>query len=435
MQVLPERTFSSEEKQQALDLVLHSQTFARADRLRQFLRYICDMEAAGRAEQITEYSIATEALGRPASYSPTADSGVRGRAHDLRQKLEQLYQLELPHATVRIGLRKGSYSPFYYEVARPEMESIMVLAPPAPSPTVRKGLAERHLLEFILLAVIAGLAMKIFLFTPSRPDGIFEEFWGPLLRPGSDVLLCLATPPSLLIKPYRDPPRRDVFRPILPDSPWYSRVKLHDGGGQPYMYYSGDTPLFGDAESVAFAAQVITAGGGSFDILPENTLRPAALRNRNVVLVGSSNYSAYAARILKNTPFYIREDSGLGEEIIEERAEAGKRGRTFVPRRDDAGQLAVVYGLVTVFPNQTQSGQDSRTIMISGVTGAGASAAAHFFTSKTGLLALRERIHRSGAPRVPASYQLVIKSSKDQAVALTWELAAYRMMQHSPNFE
>jgi hypothetical protein len=434
MQVSPERTFSSEEKQRALDLVLHSQTFARADRLRQFLRYICEMEATGRAEQITEYSIATEALGRPANYSPTADSGVRGRAHDLRQKLEQLYQSELPHTTVRIGLRKGSYSPLYYEVARPEMESIVVLPPSAPS-GARKTLAERYLVQFILLAVIAGLAVKIFLFTPARPDRIFEEFWGPLVRPGADVLLCLATPPSLLIKPYQDPPRGDIFRPILPDSPWYSRLKARGGSGQLYMYYSGDTPLFGDAESVAFAAQVITAGGGSFDILPENTLRPGALRNRNVVLVGGSNYSAYAARLLRNTPFYIREDSGLGEEIIQERSEAGKPGRTFVPRRDDAGQLSVVYGLVTVFPNQTQSGQDSRTIMISGVTGAGASAAMHFFTSKTGLLTLRDRIRQSGASRVPASYQLVIKSSKDQAVALTWELAAYRMMQHSPNFE
>ena len=103
MEVLSERTFSSEEKRRALDSVLQSQTFSRADQLRKFLRYICEMEASGHPDQITEYSIGTEALGRPLSYSPAADSGVRGRAHDLRQKLEQFYGVEDPGATVRIG--------------------------------------------------------------------------------------------------------------------------------------------------------------------------------------------------------------------------------------------------------------------------------------------------------------------------------------------
>ena len=107
----------------------------------------------------------------------------------------------------------------------------------------------------------------------------------------------------------------------------------------------------------------------------------------------------------------------------------------FVPGRDDGGQLVVVYGLVTVFPNQTQSGRDSRTVVVSGVTGAGAAVAMHFFASKTGLSALRDRLRQSGVKVVPSSYQVVVKGSKDQAVALTWELAAYRAMQHPPTLE
>jgi len=153
------------------------------------------------------------------------------------------------------------------------------------------------------------------------------------------------------------------------------------------------------------------------------------------LLLGSSNYSTYAARILRNTPLFIREDSALGEEIIQERSADGKPGEMFIPRRDDAGQLVVVYGLLTVFSNETQSGQDSRTVVVSGVTGAGAAAALHFFASKTGLSALRDRIHQSGSAKIPASYQVVVKSSKDQAVPLTWELAAYKVMQHPPTLE
>jgi hypothetical protein len=42
------------------------------------------MEIAGRAAEIKEYSIATEALGHPAAYSPGDGSSVRNRAHSLR---------------------------------------------------------------------------------------------------------------------------------------------------------------------------------------------------------------------------------------------------------------------------------------------------------------------------------------------------------------
>ena len=69
------------------------------------------------------------------------------------------------------------------------------------------------------------------------------------------------------------------------------------------------------------------------------------------------------------------------------------------------------------------------------MTGAGTSAAMHFFASQNGLRALRERLRQDGIASVPPAYQLVIKGSRDRAVPLNWELAAYRIMQHSPTLE
>jgi len=443
MRTLPEHTLSSEEKQQAVELVLRSQVLARADQLRKFLRYICEMEDAGRADEITEYSIGTEALGRPRDYSPAADSGVRGRAHDLRQKLEQFYEVENPHAKIRIGLRKGSYTPYFYETnpAREEAASSSIsLVSPAPAPVLNPpadSFFKRFGLNLLLVAVIIGLCARLFLFQPpNRLDPIFDEFWGSMVGPGSDLLLCLATPPSLLIKSYQEPPRKNTFKLISPENnPWYSLLRLPGAGWQPYMYFSGESPLFGDAESAVLAAQVVAAGGGSVDFLPENTFRPAALRNRNVLLVGSPSYSTYAARILSNTPFTIREDSQIGEEVIQERSSAPKNRQVFVPKRNEAGDLVLVYGLITVFTNPGPSGRDSRTVIVSGVTGAGTSAGMHFFASPNGLRTLRERLRQDRVTAVPPAYQLVIKGSRDRAVPLSWELAAYRIMQHSPALE
>src|SRR5204863_3938512 len=83
------------------------------EQLRAFLRYVCSMEIEGRGEQITEYRIAVEALGRPQDYTTTEDSAVRNRAHALRAKLEEFYTKESPDAPIRIDFFKGSYRPHF----------------------------------------------------------------------------------------------------------------------------------------------------------------------------------------------------------------------------------------------------------------------------------------------------------------------------------
>jgi hypothetical protein len=99
------------DKRAALEEVLQSVTFLRANQVRNFLRYICEMEFAGRAATLHEYLIGVEALGRPTAYSTEDDSSVRRRAYALRQKLEEVYAKELTDARIRIDVPKGSYVP------------------------------------------------------------------------------------------------------------------------------------------------------------------------------------------------------------------------------------------------------------------------------------------------------------------------------------
>ena len=104
------------DKRAALEEVLKSATFLRASQVRNFLRYICEMEFAGRAAALHEYLIGVEALGRPSAYSTEDDSSVRRRAYALRQKLEQVYETELADAPIRIDVPKGSYVPRFTPV-------------------------------------------------------------------------------------------------------------------------------------------------------------------------------------------------------------------------------------------------------------------------------------------------------------------------------
>src|SRR5581483_5243287 len=102
---------SDEEKRQAMQRVVASKTFSRSDQLRSFLRYICEAELQGRAQELNEYVLGVSVLGRPASYSPAEDSCVRSRAYELRNKLKSYYRLEAPDDPIQIEIRKGAYVP------------------------------------------------------------------------------------------------------------------------------------------------------------------------------------------------------------------------------------------------------------------------------------------------------------------------------------
>src|SRR6266852_1451471 len=109
-------SLTATEKREALEEVLQSERFFRAEQLRNFLRYICEMEIAGRGSELCESLIGIQALGRPANYTPTEDASVRRRASDLREKLQEVYATELASSKVRIELPKGKYIPRFVRV-------------------------------------------------------------------------------------------------------------------------------------------------------------------------------------------------------------------------------------------------------------------------------------------------------------------------------
>ena len=127
------------DKRAALEQVLTSATFVRATQVRNFLRYICEMELRGLGHTLHEYLIGVEALGRPNAYSTDEDSSVRRRAFALRRKLDEVYAHELAHARVRIIVPKGRYVPVFVSNATTEVARDLYRLPPPPA--ARAGLS------------------------------------------------------------------------------------------------------------------------------------------------------------------------------------------------------------------------------------------------------------------------------------------------------
>ena len=91
--------------------ILGYSEFAAAPQLSAFLTYIVERKLEGAEGRIKAYTIATEALGRPASFDPQADPIVRVQARRLRQALLAYYALPTADDTMRITLPVGGYVP------------------------------------------------------------------------------------------------------------------------------------------------------------------------------------------------------------------------------------------------------------------------------------------------------------------------------------
>ncbi len=98
-----------------LNAVLESPLFARAPSLRSFLSYICEQYFQGKAEDLKEYNIAVEALGRSPNFDHTQDSIVRVEAHKLRKRLKRFYEDEGADHLIHIDVPPGSYAPAFVE--------------------------------------------------------------------------------------------------------------------------------------------------------------------------------------------------------------------------------------------------------------------------------------------------------------------------------
>src|SRR5215472_17766610 len=96
-------------KHAALERILQSGTFSTAESMRQILRFIVEHSISHRDQEIKEYSIATEALGRGRDFDPKADNIVRAQMRRLRQKLDEYYRSEGAEDPLRVVIPRGHY--------------------------------------------------------------------------------------------------------------------------------------------------------------------------------------------------------------------------------------------------------------------------------------------------------------------------------------
>ncbi|RPJ59471.1 MAG: hypothetical protein EHM23_14010 [Acidobacteria bacterium] len=107
---------SAAEVQQEVEKILKSEHFRSSEKLSRFLQYICRKHVEGTAGELNEYLLGLEVFDRKPGFSPSEDSIVRVRAHELRRRLREYYAAERQASRIRITLPKGHYAPEFTRV-------------------------------------------------------------------------------------------------------------------------------------------------------------------------------------------------------------------------------------------------------------------------------------------------------------------------------
>ncbi|NYF89288.1 tetratricopeptide repeat protein [Tunturiibacter empetritectus] len=103
-------TVDHTEARLALERVLSSRVFTRAERSRRFLRYLMDAALSQPPVTVKEFTIAMDVFDRDASYDPSIDATVRVEASRLRARLREYYDDEGRDETLIIEVPKGGYT-------------------------------------------------------------------------------------------------------------------------------------------------------------------------------------------------------------------------------------------------------------------------------------------------------------------------------------
>lgn len=174
-----ENTTDKSRERAELEAVLASPLFARAPSLRRFLTYICEQHFENRDDELKEYSIAVEALGRPAGFDHTKDSIVRVEAYKLRRRLRQYYdEGEGVSHPLRIEIPGGQYAPrFTPQAAAPDSVPQQVAQnaeSAAPNKRAAASIGSRRRLwgGVAALAVLGLVAIAAFVAPPDEANAI-----------------------------------------------------------------------------------------------------------------------------------------------------------------------------------------------------------------------------------------------------------------------
>jgi hypothetical protein len=400
---------------ESVGCAVHSTCFEKSPTLRLLLIYLWQH----RNEPISEYAIATDALGRNSLFNPKTDATVRVQISRLRQRLEKYYEHEGKDRPERLVIPLGSHQVQVNLIAQPDKKPA-VLPPvefrsrqaPVPAPVML-------LAVLCLTLTMATVALAVLLYRtrfPQKPPGPQQEvarFWKGFFGNGRQSRIILPTPVFLSFSP--KPGESIMFRDTTVNE-FAAREKstgfdaLHKLMGEPQLAqsYTVTSDTFASVRLARYLdkAALVTRVLSSADAPLES------LDNENVIAIGTWGTLTPLKPYLDRMSFRL----GAHEQSVEISKPLADEPRK-VEWVQESAERSIWPGVIAVLPGP--GGKTHLLILCSRHTAALVS----FLTSANGLEQLDRMWKARGSPEF---YEVVVNSEMNgEDLVRFWPVALH----------
>lgn len=414
-----------------IDRVLSSRLFVRSPILQKLLLYLWEH----REEEISEYAIAVDALGRHVTFNPATDATVRVNIGRLRQKLRDHYLDDDKDASERLEIPLGSHrvvlvcsaeqTPL---VTAPEDSRDEVSVPPAPKHVSPEGelssfvTSSRRWLLWSIPTGIAVLLLGLAFVLIRHPRSSHNEAnahpllslqpWNTIASDRRPLRIIVATPVFFSWQAQGKPSKDQRF--LVRDVGVNDFSELDKSAELQGLSHRYGRPLLGQTytvisdtyASVTLARFLDRNGlGDQSEVLDRAGATLSAIQRDNVIALGTTATLAPFSTDLALMNFALEP----GDEKLLNRNPA-KGEPALVQAEIESSDRSKWPGIIAVLPGDSPN--SVRVLLI----GRHTSALATFLTSSSGLDQLASMLRKTGEPRY---FEAVVESemSADRLVS------------------
>jgi len=415
--------------------IVVSPTFAKSERLRSLLIYVCDMTLKGREGEINEQKIGHAVFGRSMDYDSSIDGIVRTQASRLRQRLDLYFEQEGANEPVRILIPRGSYVPIFQPRSNaPRMIDDQPASPPAGSSVIPAAELPvytqypRSMMALWVLCIALALTLTaVLVHDSSKHDAgasrvSTHPLWSQIFSPTHPTLE-VPGDSGLVLYHYFDERSIPLSEYLLGDyrSAKANARSLSSKTEIPQIEFGNRryTSIV-DLEAVATLAQIAQDAHSAMQVRYARDLRPNDLKTGNVILIGAFEANPWVELFERNMNFSLHNDYKARVFSVLNRSPQGDEPTHWDSSGTDPQRR--VYGLVAFTPNLSGSGN---ALLVEGTSMAGTEAAWDFVSDDSELLPFLKGIQRHDGT-LP-HFELLLGTQNMSSSAVHSNLIAWRV--------
>jgi len=393
-----------------VERICESKHFRRANKLKAFLRHICEKKLDGRAEDLKEHEVGTEVFERKPGYNMAEDNIVRVQARLLRNRLERYFEDEGREESIVLRVPRGGYVPEFIE--RSSIQPVTgAQEPGVATPQPRRSAPVLLVAAAVVVAALVAGAWEFGRHTPWGPErtaggvsGATRDLYTALLGwpPGRETLIVLSNPRVLL---YRRFSESAAENPNLVRIPAHLRDVLSDSLNNEGADGKAD---YLQVHRTSYTGMGEAATAYHIGILMERLQLPTRLtqgrfldwekaRTRNMVVLGSPHINDWTLANLTDGEFQIVQGGVLDTVGFQ------GCGKKYATSYDRQGRLVEDYGVIGLFDLG-----DTKALLLAGRSSQGTYGVGEFFFDEGKMREVLEALTSDGRP-APASWQALVR--------------------------